>query len=166
MTGAHRSVPRTGDSDPTGERLSRLLALGIRGPGRPLDALLSRLSEPDASDWLRAAIETGPLGTLGPRAEGLYEGRATVEELAAVKEECKALLRASDCEESRLVSMLSYFLAVAAALVHHDTLISSRSRLELEPLLLDLAEVAPSPWPELLARAALAARASAEEGSG
>jgi hypothetical protein len=51
--------------------------------------------------------------------------------------------------------MAAYFLAVAAALANHGALICSRTREELDPVLLDLATVLPGQWSEMLCRATM-----------
>ena len=144
------------------ERLSRFLLLGLRGEERPLDRLIERLSRADGESWFRNALESIPDVKGRSPVEQLAEGWASVQELCAIKDRCKHLRARSSGEEDILVSMLGYFLAVAAALVHHATVISGRSGKDLEPLLLDLATTVPEPWSDLLARAAV--EAAGEEG--
>ncbi len=105
---------------------------------------------------LCADVGSGPLaelqrlvsGTPGPGVvlEGVHSitGRqppfsgATLEDLRRFKEMGRDLSENST-PERRAAHVLTYFLAVAAALADHGVNISSRSTDELEPLLLDIA---------------------------
>ena len=132
---------------------SRLLELGLSGPKRPIDRLIDRLCQPDASLWLEKNLSSGPAGAFGDPVLYLVEGKATLDQLIAVKQTSKSLLGAGREDEATLAALTSYFFAVAAALVHHQTVICSRSREEANATLLDLAAVAAEPWATLLSDA-------------
>jgi hypothetical protein len=142
-------LPRLDDAT-----VRRFLELGLAGPRRPVDDLVERLERHDGESWMQAVLEKGPPGLHGPATDLLVSGMATLEQLVSIKEKSKGLLRRDRETDVRLAGMLSYFLAIAAALVHHGAQISGRSREELTPVLLDLASATPSPWCELLAGAA------------
>ncbi len=133
---------------------SRLLALGLSGPKRPVDGLIDRLCRPDAPQWLDEKLTSGPAGAFGDPVVYMVEGEATLDQLIAVKQTSKSLLGAGKEEEPKLTALASYFFAIAAALVHHRTVICSRSRHEVDAALLDLAAVAAEPWATLLSDAA------------
>jgi hypothetical protein len=139
------------------ETATRLLRLGLSEPRRPVDDLIDRLGAADGATWLEGALER-VLGDLGSAREQLVEGRATIAQLASVKEHSQTLLRAGPDADSRLAGIAGYFLALAAALRHHGHALSSRGRDELDAVLLDLATAAPSPFSELLSGATQAAR--------
>lgn len=132
---------------------SRLLELGLSGPKRPIDGLIDRLCQPDASQWLEKNLSSGPAGAFGDPVVYLAEGKATLDQLIAIKQTSKSLLGAGPKDETNLAAQTSYFFAVAAALVHHQTVICSRSRDEVTAVLLDLAAVAGEPWTTLLSDA-------------
>ena len=139
---------------PGDRRLSRLLRVGLAPGARPVDELIARLRREDGAAWFTRAIDSSPASACGPATARLLEGKATLEELRGVKEASKALLHQACDREPRLRCFVSYFLSVAAALVHHCTRITSRGD-DLEGIFLDLAEAAPAPWADFLARAAL-----------
>ena len=137
---------------------TELLRLGLSGPRRPVDDLVDRLSEPDGAEWLIRALEDKALGGRGSAVEQLAEGRATIDQLAEVKDRSQRLLRTGPDQDTLLAGIAGYFFALAAALLHHGRALSSRSRDELDPVLLDLATVAPSPFSEMLSDATLVGR--------
>ena len=137
---------------------TQLLRLGLTGPRRPVDDLIDRLGEPDGANWLIEALDQGVLAGLGSAVGQLAEGEATVEQLAEIKERSQSQLRTGLDRDSRLAGIAGYFLTLAAGLRHHGHALSSRSRDDLDPVLLDLATVAPSPFSELLSDATLVAR--------
>lgn len=132
---------------------SHLLELGLSGPKRPIDRLIDRLSQPDAFLWLEKNLLSGPAGAFGDPLVYLVEGKATLDQLIAIKQTSKSLLGASPGDEANLTALAGYFFAVAAALVHHQTVICSRPRDEMTTALLDLAAVAAEPWATLLSDA-------------
>ena len=112
-----------------------------------------RLCQPDASQWLERNLSTGPAGAFGDPILYLVEGKATLDQLIAIKQTSKSLLGAGPEDEASLAALTSYFFAVAAALLHHRTVICSRSRSTVKPVLLDLAAVSGEPWATFLSDA-------------
>ena len=135
---------------------SRLLQLGLSGPRRPVDGLVERLSQLDGHRWLESALSRGPACTFEDPESALIHGGATLDQLKEMKEDCKSLMKQSRDQETRLIALAGYFLAIAAAMAHYENCICSREREELDPILLDLASVAPGDWSNLLSRASLA----------
>jgi hypothetical protein len=135
---------------------SRLLQLGLSGPRRPVDALIDRLSQLDGHRWLESALTVGPASVFEDPENALIHGRATLDQLKQMKDGGKSLMKQSRDRETRLIAIAGYFVAIAAAMAHYGNRICSREREELNPILLDLAAVAPNKWSELLSRAALA----------
>jgi len=133
---------------------SRLLALGLCGPRRPVDDLIDRLCLSDGSEWLARSLATGPAGAFGDPVVYLVEGQATLDQLLAAKQSSKTLMSAAG--PARLTALASYLLTVAAGFVHYKTNICSRSQEEIDEVLLDLAAVTAEPWTTLLAAAATA----------
>ncbi|MFM9957850.1 MAG: hypothetical protein ACKVZJ_07220 [Phycisphaerales bacterium] len=139
---------------------ARLLNLGIRGPIRPVDRLVERLRNGDRQRWVEGvlaeierAIQPGARDLL---LTGRHGASAPLELLRHIKERCKKQAARAEPGKEPLEPMLGYFLAVAAALAHHNALISSVSRSEIDGVLLDLACELPDPWVDLLCRATLA----------
>jgi hypothetical protein len=150
------------DSNPTPSRdalghedVKRLLTLGLMGQQRHAQDLVSRLCRSDGHQWFESTLRNGPVGRLGEPREQLCAGAASLEQVRNAKEQCKVLLQKAPDRESRLAALAGYFVTIAAALAHHQTVICGRSREDLDPVLLDLAEVTPSEWSDLLSRATL-----------
>ena len=129
-----------------GSRASQLLRLGIAGPSRPIDDLISRLEQPDGIVWFSTQMGDPTLAPLGDGSAPL--GVATLRE---VKEVAKHWLGRPSSVDERLRGLLGYFLAVALALRHHDENISSRSLADIRSVLSDLATAVPDPWQSVLA---------------
>lgn len=141
--------------------VTRLLALGLRGPRRPVDRLIARLEAPDGSRWLDQTVERLDSGSESPVRMLLTRaqpgGQRGLEMLIALKDRCKKAASGSAPGEEPLEPMLGYFLAIGAALAHQGKLISSMPRRDVDGVLLDLACAMPEPWVELLCRATLVA---------
>lgn len=140
---------------------ARLLHLGIRGPVRPVDRLVERLRARDRQPWaegvvaeIERAIQPGARDLLLSGRHGGAEDPLDL--LRRIKDRCKKQAARADPGKEPLEPMLGYFLAVGAALAHHNALISSVSRSEIDGVLLDLACELPDPWVDLLCRATLA----------
>ena len=151
--------PPLGDPALTEVGVTRLLQVGLNKPRRPVNDLVDRLLEPDGAQWLSRILHTGPIATHGLPKELLCDGHATMDQLMAIKGESKELLQGSGGREARggadrAAALMGYMLAVAAALLHHGQMISSRPRSELDAVLLELADVTPGEWAGLLRRAA------------
>lgn len=135
------------------EQASRMLRMGLAEPVRPVDALLERLGRPDGSAWLSAALVAGPAAAFGHPEELMAGGKATLEQLRAIKQ--AGTRQASDeSYGAHWPAMICYFFAIAAGLAHFGVNLSSRPPAELEAVLLDLAAVTPPVWSELFVRAA------------
>lgn len=137
--------------------VSRLLALGLRGPRRPVDRLIARLELPGASEWVDGALrslkcrsDSDPVGV----RELLLDG-GEIAAMRVLKDRCKKDASNGTEGEEALEPMLGYFLAIASGLAHHGELISTIPRGEIDAVLLDLASVMPEPWADLLCRATL-----------
>jgi hypothetical protein len=129
-----------------GSRASLLLRLGIAGPNRPIDDLISRLEQPDGVAWFSTQMSDRTLARLGNGTASLDV--ATLREL---KEVAKNWLGRPSSVDERLRGLLGYFLAVALALRQHDENISSRSVADIQSVLSDLATAIPDPWQSVLA---------------
>lgn len=147
---------------------ARLLHLGIRGPVRPVDRLVERLRARDRQAWVEGviteverALQPGARDLLltGRHAEGTDSAGdgppPPLDAIRRIKDRCKKQAARAEPGKEPLEPMLGYFFAVAAALAHHNTLISSVTRSEIDGVLLDLACELPDPWVELLCRATL-----------
>jgi hypothetical protein len=142
-----------GEIDPT--TASRLLALGRKGGSDQVEAVIRRMMEPDGRRWFASIFASGAIDVPGDPESFFLRAQAPLPALVRVKEACKELYTKAPGEEEKLLATIGYFLAVAAALVHHGVSISSRPRSEVDPILLDLACALPEPWVDLLAEAAL-----------
>lgn len=150
--------PRTSDRlrDPgvTELQATRLLSLGLSNDRRPIDDLIDRLDEPDGARWLERVLTARSADVNAALTPALSSPQTNLALLKAVKERGKTLVKETASGESRLEGLAIYFLALAAALVHHQRLISRQRMAEVRDVMLDLAAVAPTPWSDLLTRAA------------
>jgi hypothetical protein len=142
-----------GFEDIPGERLTRMLNLGITEKRRPIDELLDRLDEDDGPDWFENFIKAGPIASEGPATELLANGTASLDQMKSINKAGRALLKSASHREDRMAALIAYFMSIAAAVVHHETLITSRERKELDPLFFDLSASVPDPWAAFLASA-------------
>ena len=133
-------------------QLSRLLNLGFLEKKRPLDRLIEGARASSGTWWLEGLIDGSPMALFGPPQELLVEGKASLGQLQTIHEKSKALKNTREREDD-LRALLGYMLANAAALVHHGTLITTRTREELNPIFRDLAAALPAPWSGLLEKA-------------
>jgi len=155
-------IAATGFATPRGPdtaRAARLLQLGIRGPVRPVDRLLSRLGAPDSREWFEHAldeltrtVQSDLRALLLNTAPGSSDGTPALRDL---KDRCKKLTSKGKPGDEPLVPMLGYFLALGAGLAHHRTALSSVPRPEIDSVLLDIACVVTDPWADMLCRATL-----------
>ena len=76
--------------------------------------------------------------------------------LEVMKEQGKRSVKGNPPYDERLAGIVRYFVAVAAALVQHETLISTHDREEIAEILGDLAAVVPRPWIGLMTEAVAA----------
>jgi hypothetical protein len=138
----------------TAAQAAGLLAEGLTGPRRPIDALLDRLYQPDGAAWLEAAL--GEVMSK-PEVAELRSGGCGLGRLIALKERAKTLIADAATERAALGALASYTLCVAAALAQHNAPISSRSMQEWMGVLTEFAGVAPPAWRAQLTSAAAAA---------
>jgi DNA-directed RNA polymerase specialized sigma24 family protein len=133
------------------ELLSRVLLLGRRP--RPVDELVSRLEESGEADGVLAHLAARLSMPAAQLEEKIAGGKASLDELIALKERCKRLHKEGG-DDNRLAGLAGYHLAVGAALRHHRSYISSQPRVEFDLLLLRLADCLPEPWRKVLREAA------------
>ncbi len=136
-----------------GKRLTSFLNLGFLAESRPVDELLKRLDEPDGVAWLERLMASSVVDGHGPTGELLAEESTSLDDLESMKDASKRLLKRAGTPDERLQAMVIYFLSIAAAVAHHGTAMTDRSRDELDPIYLDLAAALPEPWAGLAARA-------------
>ncbi len=130
-----------------------LLGLCERRAGTPAARLMEQLAEPGGQDWARQTLagisaegETDGLSILLSGAGGFAAARSLKH---AGKSGIKSA--ANDTHEARAV--LCYLAAVAAALVHHGELLSSRKPSTLAELFIDLGEALDRPMAEIFEKA-------------
>jgi len=138
-------------------RASRLLRLAMtedqEAPLTPVDAVVARLRQPDAADWLATVFDTLAKHAGGPVQTELLTPTAPLPRLTSLKDTCTRLAADTDDPDSLLAGTLGYLLCVAAALAHHGVLITGRDRAELDAALLSLRELLRAPWPDLVGQA-------------
>ena len=134
---------------------NEMLKMGVSDARRPIDRLIERLNAPGGPAWL---VDTLRLPVWAMREEpevALARGRLSLAALDTLKERCKQAAFTDPDSNLRLAATGGYYLAIAAAAVHHNRLITSLPAEELATAMLDLGEALPEPWTSLLGRAAL-----------
>jgi hypothetical protein len=144
--------------------------MGFAAPSRPVDELLARLEAHDGASWLASTMSNAAEAvgiTAPPNAidKVFCSASATAEQLEAVKDYGKRTLKGALNAEERCQGLAAYFVSIAAALTHHNTLIGAKRadgdrgpRSELHNALLDLAAATELPWTALLGDAAMRSR--------
>ena len=145
--------------------VSRLLPLGLSQPAGPVADLIERLSEPDGLDWLMHTLEHGPMREAGTTAKACADGSATLDDLTRVKERAKRAMGRAETRQEMLSATLAYFLVIGSAMAHHNELLTSQSRDQVDQALVDLSDVLPTPWSELLQSAAMVTTTGGESDS-
>ena len=138
----------------TPPRTARLLTLGIAGPRRPIDDVLARLEQPGGRQWFADEIRGLCAAHFGRPADALITGELSAAAIGGAKEAVKGEMADAPTHEQSLRLIARYFALVAAALAAHGERIASRSDLELEEALLDLATASPAPFDAMFRLAA------------
>lgn len=134
---------------------NEMLRMGVSDVRRPIDRLVDRLRTPGGPEWLLDTLRL-PVWSLQDDPEtAIARGRLSLAALDSLKERCKLAAFSDPDSNLRLVATGGYYLAIAAAAVHHNRLITSLPQDELANALLDLGEALPEPWTGMLGRAAL-----------
>jgi hypothetical protein len=120
----------------------------------PLLHLKQRLEQADGAAWLEACFARPPFAPLDDAGARLRDGSFSLAELRALKERAKAGFAPGQPHDARLAAIAAYFLAIAAALSHHELRITSQPLAELRTLLIDLAASVAEPWSSFLSEAA------------
>jgi hypothetical protein len=155
MTGDETSFISADTTSLDSPSVQQLLRVGLSEPRRPIDSLTERLDQADGAAWLGSALERSPIGKIGdPKAVIIY-GDASVDDLMMIKENSKRGYAEAQDEDQRHRVLLAYFLAVAAALVHHERLITSQPRESVNEMLTDLGGSLPGQWAAITEQAAL-----------
>lgn len=146
-----------GDQPPSDDRARTaitMLGLASTQSRRPVDELIRRLQQPDGRSWLDLAVPT--CGRTPPdQINGLLDGSLPLEQMIVHKDRCKKQVGSAPTMDHALASLAVYCLSVAAALTHHEVMISTQKREEWDELFIDLSEVVPSAWRSVLLKAAM-----------
>lgn len=156
MTSSAQSSESAGSTSTPTQRQTAvtMLSMGLVGERRPLDKLIERLSRDPHHQWLYEMMRRQDR-LLPIACQSMLDGSATVPQLTRVKELSKSEIAAAETTEYALAALATYCLSVGSALAHHGVLISSQPREEWDALLIDLADVMPQAWRELLLRAVM-----------
>ncbi|HNQ22819.1 MAG TPA: hypothetical protein PKK06_06980 [Phycisphaerae bacterium] len=137
---------------------SRLLRLGLSESDQPVDLLLERVQAAEGARWFASAVTAVFGESAGRPGAELLSPATTLARLRLWKRQCTALAEQAADQDSWLQAMLGYFLAVAAALAHHQAMITDRPPGEAQATLAKLAAAVPLPWSNLLSQASRNAR--------
>lgn len=132
-----------------------MLKMGVSDARRPIDRLIERLRGADGPAWLLDTLKQPAWGVAGDPEAALAKGGMSLESLDQLKERCKQAAFTDQDGSRRIIATGGYYLAIAAAAVHHSRLITSLPAEELATAMLDLGEALPEPWTSMLGRAAL-----------
>lgn len=126
---------------------------------RPIESLVERLEQPDGDDWFDATITRLSVADGTDPRSALLEGATTLNALDALKRHGKSTVRGATTPDERSAGTLCYLLAMAAGVVHHGTLLSSRPADEVLRALAEVHAVTDAPWSDFLLRALTALEA-------
>lgn len=141
-----------------------LLSHAFAGPARPIDDVIDRLARSDGERWFTSVVDSAMRDASIPAsdiASSTWDERheqvaiPSLQDCAALKRAAKDSLRRATSAEARVQATLIYFIAVGTALALHEVVLTSMPRVELEDVLVDLADAAPKPWNALLRRGVL-----------
>lgn len=148
----NNDAPRPGSREISRSDAAQLLSIGLTDPRRPVDDLIERLAGPGGHDWLARAVGGNDL--LMQAVDDDAADRPSLESLIAMKDREKDRLAEAATVDESLGALAGYCLCVGSALAIYGVLISSQSRDDWDALLVDLAEVMPPPWQDVLISAA------------
>jgi hypothetical protein len=141
-------------SDDRARTAITMLGLATTKSRRPVDELIRRLQQPDGLSWLDLGVPT--CGRTPPdQVAGLLDGSLTLEAMVAHKDRSKKQVSTAPTMDHALSSLAVYCLSVASALAFHDVMISTQKREEWDELFIDLSEVVPPAWRNVLLKAAM-----------
>ncbi len=152
MTGKDKKRPF---EDLGGDRATKMLRLGVVGPRRGVDDLIDRLRTPDGWAWWETCMGELGEGSAKEAANRLVLGKGDLNFISSSKERHKAKMGSGNPAPVRLAAMASYYVCVAAALVHHKKTITGQDSDLLSEALADLAASVPEPWADMLGKASI-----------
>ena len=152
------SPPDTEFGNMSEAQAARFLRIGLSGSSSPIDELVRHLSTPGGDSWFEEQMASDLFGGTENARWLLVDGRYGLEEIKEAKTKAKSLFAKEPGRSARLKGSLGYFLTLAAALAHHNRLISSRGRDDLDFAFEDLAYAVPDPWRELFFKALAAGK--------
>ena len=135
----------------------QLLALCEAKSGAPANRLMKRLSDSGGQDWAKRALTSFSTDGDTDGLAILLSGNGGIPSAESLKRFGKQGIKEAMSESSEAQAVLCYLTAVAAALVHHGKLISSRKPSILAELFIDLAEALEPPLARIFNRAIEAA---------
>lgn len=143
------------DPEPEGEQPisdeqdTRLLSVGVRGPRRPVDALIECLEREAGHPWFERVLDVLVRQAVDRSADAMLDGLMTLEELRRAKSAAKVGMRGAVGPEEAAGATALYFCAIASALAHHGERITARTDDDLLPVLADLADAVPARWRDM-----------------
>ena len=143
------STPSPGDTpNPEGgldhSTVSYLLGVAAEPTVRPADALAVRLGGEEGKQWAELILANTPLEEL--QSDELLQGHADLELLRKLHRHGKKKFHEAESHDDRHSGLLWYLIAIAAAMIDHDTELSSQPRSEVIDAILIVADSLPEAW--------------------
>jgi hypothetical protein len=135
------------------DRTMHLLRIAASDLPRPMEDLQERLRAPGSAEWLENELERVLLPE-GVLPASLRSGGVDLAALRRAKTRAVRLATNSLNGRDRMAALVAHDFVVAAALLHHRTLISERPREHWDDRLIELAVSTPEPWRTFLRLAA------------
>jgi|JI6StandDraft_1071083.scaffolds.fasta_scaffold244463_2 hypothetical protein len=145
---------RHGYDDISQDQASAMLRLGLPGPRNAADDLVNHLESADGAAWMRGLFESEPFSLLKVTSAQILGARMTLESISMLKDRGKEMVKRPQTRSAYLAGLAAYYLAIAAALRDHKTVITRTPRPELNQILIELASVTQEQWKELFMQAA------------
>lgn len=146
------SVSHTYD-DISANRASVLLRLGLPSPRNAADDLVDRLEAHGGAEWARAVMAREPFTGAGLDIASIVGG-IPLTTLVLLKDRGKDMVKSPIDRDGYLAGLAGYYLAIAAAICHHHSIITRTPKADLSQILIEIASVAPPDWSRLFVTAA------------
>ncbi|MBG79618.1 MAG: hypothetical protein CMJ39_02765 [Phycisphaerae bacterium] len=143
------SIPSAGDTpNPEGgldhSTVSHLLGVAAEPAVRPADALAIRLGGEEGREWACRILESTPVE--GLEAHDLIQGPTDLDQLKQLHRLGKKRFHDAESNDDRHSGLLWYLIAIAAAMIDHETELSSQPRSEVIDAILIVADSLPEDW--------------------
>ena len=124
--------------------VSYLLGVAAEPAVKPADALAIRLGGQEGKEWACQILANTPVEELA--TDDLLTGQTDLTKLKQLHRHGKKAFHEADSHDDRHAGLLWYLIAIASAMIDHDTELSSQPRSEVIDAILIVADSLPDDW--------------------